>query len=475
MESVKSRLKMLQYNPRVKVIKRGQKTTKYWFDYFLPDGTRVQRSCCDNHEVAENRAKEKTILLLNGDFDEEEVAKLCANGFIVRLPIQFAMQKYSDDTEDRKRKGTVYNDTKVLEALLRNLPASVQFLDQISQEVCAGIKRDLVKRRRENFLEEDRGKGITPLSAVTINDYLGILRKFFHHFHKTETILENPMRHIEDLPVTASEAVRAVVIPKEDIQTILDSAKAYTDSGAAPLDMYNLLVVAFNTGMRRGELLHLEFEDLKYDDKLKGYCLALKYKPTCPTALQMGWRPKNGIARKVGLNEVAYAALQGQPRRETVGRVQGTPYPGKFIFPKKVVSLTCGKKCTRCTLKPDTCGFRLVTYERCDSFDRSWMTILKQAGLEGKYVFKDIRSTYNTMLVEETHLTHKEAGMQIGNTEPVNRAHYTGVIESQLMHKVCSFSIEHTSHIAAGQDLTTNDAMSFGNIIEFKPRRSSEV
>ena len=56
----------------------------------------------------------------------------------------------------------------------------------------------------------------------------------------------------------------------------------------------------------------------------------------------------------------------------------------------------------------------------------SWKKLLEQAGIPDLQI-KDLRKFLNSVLVNDCGLSHKEAGLHIGNTNMVNYNHYTQV------------------------------------------------
>ena len=56
----------------------------------------------------------------------------------------------------------------------------------------------------------------------------------------------------------------------------------------------------------------------------------------------------------------------------------------------------------------------------------SWKKLLEQTGIPDLQI-KDLRKFLNSVLVHDCGLSHKEAGLQIGNTNMVNYNHYTQV------------------------------------------------
>lgn len=78
---------------------------------------------------------------------------------------------------------------------------------------------------------------------------------------------------------------RNVVLPKADAAErkvmTLEQAQAFLDSlDAAPLQWKTFCVLAIYSGLRRGELLGLEWQDIDFDSRIITICREAQYNPT---------------------------------------------------------------------------------------------------------------------------------------------------------------------------------------------------
>ncbi|MBK7727984.1 MAG: site-specific integrase [Gammaproteobacteria bacterium] len=122
-------------------------------------------------------------------------------------------------------------------------------------------------------------------------------------------------------------------------------ADTYTDH------IYPIVIVAMNTGMRRGELFNLEWKDVD----LSGRLLTVQ-----------GGGAKSGRTRHIPLNDDAFATL-------VVWRNQSDDEPAR-VFPSP------------------------VTGERLDNVKSAWGNVIKDAGIKA-FRFHDLRHTFASNLV----------------------------------------------------------------------------
>ncbi len=95
-------------------------------------------------------------------------------------------------------------------------------------------------------------------------------------------------------------------------------------------------------------------------------------------------------------------------------------------------------KCIKCRDYEDIseCECRVVTYSRCDSIRKAWTTVRKEAGIENLNVH-DLRRFFNRVILQEKlGFTPEESGRYIGNSEIVNREHYSPISIATFERKI---------------------------------------
>lgn len=106
---------------------------------------------------------------------------------------------------------------------------------------------------------------------------------------------------------------RNVVLPKPDAAErevmTLEQAQAFVDSlDAAPLQWKAFCVIAIYSGLRRGELLGLEWPDIDFDNRIITVCRESQYNPTDGLYTDM---PKTASSRRtLKLPQVVFDVLR---------------------------------------------------------------------------------------------------------------------------------------------------------------------
>lgn len=405
----------LDYRPRLKVFKRGK--VWYW-DYYLPDGKRVQRPANDKEGIARERGKWKETLLIRGEFDDYERKRL-GQSHQGRLTLEQSFTVYFDLTASRKTGKTLEAERQLIR----------QAFDWFSQEKKLVYLDELGPMEAEAYLAALRYRG---LKRVSINNHLRLLKRIINKFVDLEHFEFNRLNRVKPLPLSETEKARKVVVNAADIVKILQ-----TDTRDWNLNIRDIAYFILNTGLRVGEVMHLEWSDIDWEKRVLHLCC----KPACPTRFGLGWRPKMGKERAVPLNSAALAVLQAQPRQATFGHFQDRLYPAQFVFPKIEVAINREKcreplnKCFKCDYSP-RCQARQILYTRCDNVRPSWLKLLRTAGVKQSYRLHDLRRTFNTYCLEVAGFTHNQASAVTGNTLRVNLEHYSTVLEEEVKRKI---------------------------------------
>lgn len=110
---------------------------------------------------------------------------------------------------------------------------------------------------------------------------------------------------------------RNVVLPKPDAAErevmTLEQAQAFVDSlDAAPLQWKAFCVIAIYSGLRRGELLGLEWPDIDFDNRIITVCRESQYNPTDGLYTDM---PKTASSRRTLKRHRWFSTFAGIPSR----------------------------------------------------------------------------------------------------------------------------------------------------------------
>jgi len=428
----------LGYSPIVTVYERKNTKCKFWINYKLPNQARVRRPCADSRKEAGRKARIKQAQLLNGNFDEYDRKKL---GKFLRTEQRFtfgeAKQVYFELTANTKTPRTLKRDEYLLDV-------AFGFFEKRG----ATILDDVVPLDCVRLISWLKGKG---LKRASIQNYWKAVSKVYTKLRKMKLIkLDNPMEDV-NLP-KGGNMCRERIPTMEEVRLIISylDAQSVKSTYVSPLD--EIIRFTLYTGARIGEVLHAEWGDFNFDT---GYW-HIKTKPDCPGIEGLGWSPKWGKARLVKLFPEALEILHNMPRRETVGYTQGDDgtsiaIPAGFVFPKKRVTISdnCRMKskkghykCIRCNEYEDKelCEHRIVVYSRCDSVKTAWKSLCSKTGIEDLHVH-DLRRFFNRVILQEKlGFTPEESGRYIGNSEDVNREHYSPISIETFERKICQTS-----------------------------------
>ncbi len=156
----------------------------------------------------------------------------------------------------------------------------ILYLDEVTPYHIEQLKTDLKERK---------------LSRATINRYLQILRGLFYRAIDWEIYKKsNPLKKIRFY----KEERTIQGLSGRDISRVLDTAKNISTSPRSPLQKIfcDLCILALNTGMRKSEILGLEWKDIKGDEiEIIG---------------------KGSKRRVVPLNSTARGIIETQPKKD---------------------------------------------------------------------------------------------------------------------------------------------------------------
>jgi integrase len=159
-------------------------------------------------------------------------------------------------------------------------------------------------------------EGLTPGSVRNIHT---VLHKALSHAVRTNLIARNVCDAVEVPRFKRSEMKP---LTKEQAQLLLETAKEHR--------LETLLLVAITTGMRRGELLGLKWQDIDFDER------SLQVRRTVSLISRYGYvenEPKTSRGRrKITLPEVLVESLKQHRTRQLEARLKaGTPWQDRNL------------------------------------------------------------------------------------------------------------------------------------------------
>jgi integrase len=240
----------------------------------------------------------------------------------------------------------------------------------------------------------------------TINRHIATLKHMFTKAVEWEMVEEEALKRIRKVKLLEENNRRLRYLSKEDCQSLLDSCGSH---------LRPIVITALNTGMRKGEILNLKWENV---DLKHGFIL-----------LEI---TKNGERREIPINETLKATLQGLARRLDVPYVFYDPNNGK-------------------------------PYQ---DIKRSFQTALRRAKIQD-FRFHDLRHTFASHLVMagidltavRELLGHKSLTMTLryAHLAPTHKVNAVNVLDGTLNNKSTAQKLHNlgvASHVYNSQPLS---------------------
>lgn len=140
-----------------------------------------------------------------------------------------------------------------------------------------------------------RVKLLKTLKPQTVKHVMGLLKRIVH-YGAARQLCQNLKFEIETIKV---DNQKTEDLTPEQLKRLLEAIDNSTDVEAA-----NIMRLALYTGMRRGEMFKLKWDDIDFQ---RGF-IAIK-------------NPKGGVSQKIPLNEQARQILENHPKTEGKGHV----------------------------------------------------------------------------------------------------------------------------------------------------------
>ena len=204
-----------------------------------------------------------------------------------------------------------------------------KYLDEITTWL---IEKYKIERRKENRKSTNR-----PIKVGTVNRELATLKHMFSKAIEWGFLKENPAKPVK---LFKENNRRLRFLNEDEVNRLLSNCNGY---------LKDIVLVALNTGMRKGEIFNLKWQDVNFNLRLVHVSDS-----------------KNNEARDIPINDVLYETLKALKDKAE----EGQDYI--FVNPK--------------TNKP------------YDNVKKSFKTGLKKAGIED-FTFHDLRHTFASHLV----------------------------------------------------------------------------
>lgn len=200
-----------------------RKNSNWWIDYYEPDGTRARRKIGPNKRTAENALAKTKTLIAEGKYLDKKVQ-------IDDIGLRAMTDKFMGWSKTDKRSWK--RDELCVKHLLAHFGDGP--LAAISPFAVEGYKR---ARHQQ-------------VSNRTVNIELACLKNMFNKAVKWGDAQSNPVNAVDMLQEPQG---RVRYLAEDEIRRLLAACKDH---------MYSIVLTALHTGMRRGEILSLTWEQV---------------------------------------------------------------------------------------------------------------------------------------------------------------------------------------------------------------------
>jgi integrase len=245
---------------------RKYRRSRTWYVGYYVDGKLVRKKIGRSKTIAEKargdieaRIERGEAGLLNRDY-----------------PIHKFFQQYLERTKTRHSASYHDRNRRVIRQFERFLDAERPYLSRLSQIRPSVI--DAYQRFRLNETVPNSGK---PVKKRTVNIEVSSLKTFLNKAVKWDMLSGNPLDSVEYLKEDDSKRIRALT--EDEVRKLLEEANGW---------FRPVLLTALYTGLREGELINLEWDDVD----LKHGVIQIRRKA--------GWIPKSS-GKKVRERDIA--------------------------------------------------------------------------------------------------------------------------------------------------------------------------
>jgi len=254
-----------------------QKGNRWYIDYYLPDGRRKREVVGHigkiSKTVAEKALKARIGEIVQGKFNIEKAKKPALFNRLLENYLKYA----KDNHRSYKRDVTI---SKVLLKFFSKMPLN-----------------NVTSWHVEKFKSQRKEEG---KSLSTINRELTVLKRVFNLGIEWKLTSHNPVKGVKFFKIPLG---KLRVLSEEEFQRLFNSATPH---------LRPILLIAVSTGMRRGEVLNLKWEDIDFKT---GVIFVRDSKSYESRAIPMSENLKEALKelRKNSDNEYLFCNLDGTP------------------------------------------------------------------------------------------------------------------------------------------------------------------
>ncbi len=350
-----------------------RKDTGQWVTDFYHNGERIRKTLKFVRTKKEAEAAEAVIM--NQVFQQVYGFEPKSN----KLFEDFVVENFLPYSEANKK--TFYTDILICRVLVSHFKG--RQLAQITPAMVEAFKQD--------FMSKPTKHG-TKRSNSTVNYHLSVLSKIFSLAIDAGLLESNPSFRVKKLQLN-NQRIR--VLSSAEEAKLLESLKSN-------LLVRDVVIIALNTGLRRGEIFNLKWLDLDF-----------------PRSMILIQESKSGKKRLVPMNETVRTLLSGRPRFRD------------YVFPSP------------------------VTGGRLDNIKRSFTRAMKEAGIIDLH-FHDLRHTAATRMADSGADAFTLMKI-LGHSDIRMTARYTHATDSAIRRAVERLDTkEHFGHVLVTEKKTAN-------------------
>jgi site-specific recombinase XerD len=339
---------MASVYPRPLKTPRNGKERVGWYVGWYQNGRHRSKSVGPSKVVAEKVRRQIEAELVSGRFD-----------FLNRpesVPINTSIDSYLGHIESLRKPATHVRYRDALAHFRQFMRTKYLSVESVSQLTAMHFTEYQGWRRGTRVTPNGLPNGKSKAPAFkTINIELTIFRTWLNWAIQMGQIRENPLKGLKKLKTTDSKPRR--VLTKEEFAALLTSSREIEKNHRGRKGQTNLWRLLANTGMRIGEVIHLEWGDIDF----KRQVIKIQRKPD--------WDPKT-YEREIPMNAESLDVIKAAHEVRTA--------KDKLVFRLQ----------TRRPLRESTV--------------RNWLLdCAKQAEIEGMRGPHDLRHTFITMALTE--------------------------------------------------------------------------
>ena len=282
-----------------RIYKRG----KTWYLDIRVKGRRIRRKVGTSKKIAELALKDAEVKVARHEF-----------GFARKdIDIDKLLDLFLDYSRANHRSGSTNRFRAVIDNFKHFLQTNtnITFVSEITPEKIDQYKiyrkdPQINSFNNKTVNSDENGKAACKeVKSNTVNFELKTLTNIFNRAIKWGYLKENPVKEVKRLRVTDSKPVRFLTVKK--CQRFLK---------ACPEDLYPIFFTYLNTGMRKSELINLEWNDIDFNRRK----IKIQWKEF--------WQPKSG-RREIPFSQNLFKLLQ-KLKKENRDNLKSN-----FVFPHK--------------------------------------------------------------------------------------------------------------------------------------------